>query len=352
MGLQVHLVDGTYELFRYHYSPGNKDADLGATRGVVGSCLMLLEQGATHVAVATDHVIESFRNDLWAGYKDGSGVDRQLKAQFPLVEDALRAAGFTVWAMVEQEADDALAAGAAVAAADDRVERVVICTPDKDLGQCVGGKVWQWDRRQDKWFDADGVHARLGVPPESIPDLLALVGDAADGFPGLPGWGAKSARRRARPLGPPRAHPRGPDDLGRRRARRGQAERHAARAVRAGAPVPTDRHRRDRRRGRRGGRLGVDGPAPRLRDDRRRARRATARGAGTEAGRSPQLDSYPRRHGPRRRADQQGDVEDPERAGAHRVTSRRRAQRHDGELDHPAVDGAGAHRRRRSTTPR
>ncbi len=193
MGLQVHLVDGTYELFRYHYSPGNKDAQRGATRGVVASCLMLLEQGATHVAVATDHVIESFRNDLWSGYKDGSGVEWDLKAQFPVVEDALRAAGFTVWAMVEQEADDALAAGAMVAAADDRVERVVICTPDKDLGQCVGGKVWQWDRRQDKWFDSAGVHARLGVPPASIPDLLALVGDTADGFPGLPGWGAKSA---------------------------------------------------------------------------------------------------------------------------------------------------------------
>jgi len=193
MGLQVHLVDGTYELFRYHYSPANKDPLWGATRGVVGSCLMLLEQGATHVAVATDHVIESFRNDLWAGYKDGSGVERDLKAQFPVVEDALRAAGFAVWPMVEQEADDALAAGALVAAADDAVERVVICTPDKDLGQCVGGKVWQWDRRQDKWFDAAGVHDRLGVPPTSIPDLLALVGDAADGFPGLPGWGAKSA---------------------------------------------------------------------------------------------------------------------------------------------------------------
>jgi 5'-3' exonuclease len=193
MSLHVHLVDGTYELFRYHYSPANKDPDRGATRGVVASCLMLLEQGATHVAVATDHVIESFRNDLWAGYKDGSGVDPQLKAQFPIVEDALRAAGFTVWAMVEQEADDGLAAGAMVAAADERVERVTICTPDKDLGQCVGGKVWQWDRRQDKWFDAAGVHARLGVQPASIPDLLALVGDAADGFPGLPGWGAKSA---------------------------------------------------------------------------------------------------------------------------------------------------------------
>lgn len=191
--MQVHLVDGTYELFRYHYSPANKDERRGATRGVVASQLALLEAGATHIGVATDHVIESFRNDLWPGYKDGSGVDRALKAQFPVVEDALRAFGFTVWPMVEQEADDAMAAGAAVAAADERVERVIICTPDKDLGQCVGGKVWQWDKRQDKWFDAEGVRARLGVPPESIPDLLALVGDSADGFPGLPGWGAKSA---------------------------------------------------------------------------------------------------------------------------------------------------------------
>jgi 5'-3' exonuclease len=191
--MQVHLVDGTYELFRYHYSPANKDPDLGATRGVLGTCLTLLEQGATHVAVATDHVIESFRNDLWPTYKDGSGVDPRLKAQFPVVEDALRAFGFTVWAMVEQEADDALAAAAFVAVADRRVERAVICTPDKDLGQCVGGKVWQWDRRQDTWFDAAGVHRRLGVPPASVPDLLALVGDTADGFPGLTGWGAKSA---------------------------------------------------------------------------------------------------------------------------------------------------------------
>jgi 5'-3' exonuclease len=193
MGLTVHLVDGTYELFRYHYAPSNKDERQGATRGVVGTCLQLLEQGATHVAVATDHVIESFRNDLWPTYKDGSGIDPALKAQFPVVEEALGAAGFTVWPMVELEADDALAAGAAVAAADERVERVVICTPDKDLGQCVGGKVWQWDRRQDKWFDADGVRDRLGVRPESVPDLLALVGDTADGFPGLPGFGAKSA---------------------------------------------------------------------------------------------------------------------------------------------------------------
>ncbi|MEO7428775.1 MAG: 5'-3' exonuclease H3TH domain-containing protein [Acidimicrobiales bacterium] len=191
--MQVHLVDGTYELFRYHYSPANKDLERGATRGVVASCLTLLEQGASHVAVATDHVIESFRNDLWPTYKDGSGVEPLLRAQFPVVEDALRSAGFTVWPMVEQEADDALAAGAKEAAADERVERVVICTPDKDLGQCVGGKVWQWDRRQDKWFDDAGIHDRLGVPPASIPDLLALVGDTADGFPGLSGWGAKSA---------------------------------------------------------------------------------------------------------------------------------------------------------------
>ncbi|KAE8763065.1 5'-3' exonuclease [Georgenia thermotolerans] len=191
--MRIHLVDGTYELFRQHFSPANKDADRGATRGVVASCLGLLEQGATHVAVATDHVIESFRNAMWPTYKDGAGVDPHLTAQFPLVEAALTAFGFPVWPMVEQEADDALAAAARVAAADPRVERVAICTPDKDLAQCVGGKVWQWDRRQDKWFDTDGVRARLGVAPASVPDLLALVGDSADGFPGLPGWGAKSA---------------------------------------------------------------------------------------------------------------------------------------------------------------
>jgi 5'-3' exonuclease len=191
--MQVHLVDGTYELFRYHYARSNRDPKRGATRGVVRSCLQLVADGATHVGVATDHVIESFRNDLWAGYKTGEGIDPDLRAQFPVVEDALDAAGFTVWPMVELEADDALAAAAAVAAADDRVERVVICTPDKDLAQCVGGKVLQWDRRQDKWFDTEGVHGRLGVRPESVPDLLALVGDTADGFPGLPGWGAKSA---------------------------------------------------------------------------------------------------------------------------------------------------------------
>jgi 5'-3' exonuclease len=191
--MQVHLVDGTYELFRYHYAPNNRDPERGACVGVLGSLLQLIDEGATHVGVATDHVIESYRNELWPTYKDGSGVDPQLKAQFPVLEELLEAAGFAVWPQVEFEADDGLAAGAALAAADPDVDRVVICTPDKDMAQLVGGKVWQWDRRQDKWFDTAGVQEKFGVLPESIPDYLALVGDSADGFPGLPGWGAKSA---------------------------------------------------------------------------------------------------------------------------------------------------------------
>ena len=191
--IEVHVVDGTYELFRYHFSPNNRDPKLGATRGVLGSLVQLVDDGATHVGVATDQVIESFRNDLWAGYKSSAGMPPELLAQFPLVERVLAAAGFTVWPQVEHEADDGMAAAAALAAADERVSRVLICTPDKDLGQCVGGKVVQLDRRKGEVFDANGVRARLGVPPESIPDLLALVGDSADGFPGLPGWGAKSA---------------------------------------------------------------------------------------------------------------------------------------------------------------
>jgi 5'-3' exonuclease len=186
VSFDVHLVDGTYELFRYHYAPNNRDPEKGAARGVLGSLLQLVEEGATHIGVATDHVIESFRNDLWATYKDGSGVEPELKAQFPVLEELLELAGFA-------EADDGLAAGATLAAADDDVERVVICTPDKDMAQLVGGKVWQWDRRQDKWFDTEAVQEKFGVLPESIPDWLALVGDSADGFPGLPGWGAKSA---------------------------------------------------------------------------------------------------------------------------------------------------------------
>jgi 5'-3' exonuclease len=191
--MDVHLVDGTYELFRYHFAPNNRDLDRGATVGVLGTLLQLVDDGATHLGVATDHVIESFRNDLWAGYKSSAGMPRELLAQFPLVESAMEMAGFTVWPQVAFEADDGMAAGAVMAAADPRVGRVIICTPDKDLGQCVGGKVVQLDRRKGVTFDAAGVEERLGVPPASIPDLLALVGDSADGFPGLPGWGAKSA---------------------------------------------------------------------------------------------------------------------------------------------------------------
>jgi 5'-3' exonuclease len=196
--MQVHLVDGTYELFRQFLAPrpGHRDADgveVGATRAVVGSVLGMLEGGATHLGVATDHVIPSFRNDLWADYKTGEGIDPELFTQFQLLEDALDAMGVTVWPMVELEADDALASGAHVAAVDPRVEQAIICTPDKDLGQCVGGKVVQLDRRKEILLDADGVRAKFGVAPESIPDWLALVGDSADGFPGLPGFGAKSA---------------------------------------------------------------------------------------------------------------------------------------------------------------
>ena len=197
--MQVHLVDGTYELFRHFYAvPSRVTAageEVAATRGVLSSMLQLLGDGATHVGVATDHVIESFRNDLWPGYKDGSGVDPLLKRQFPLLEDALRAMGLTVWAMVEDEADDALASAAVKAAEDPDVEQVMICTPDKDLGQVVGGKIVQYDRRKQELRDADGVREKFGVPPSSIPDYLALVGDSADGFPGLQGWGAKGAAK-------------------------------------------------------------------------------------------------------------------------------------------------------------
>ena len=196
--MRVHLVDGTYELFRYYFAlPGHLDDDgveVDAVRGVLGSVLALLEDGATHVGVATDHVIESFRNDLWPGYKTSAGIDPSLLAQFPLLEDALRALGVTVWAMVELEADDALAAAAKVASADEHVEQVVICTPDKDLAQCVTDpRVVQLDRRQQRVFDEAAVKEKFGVSPASIPDWLALVGDNADGFPGLAGWGAKSA---------------------------------------------------------------------------------------------------------------------------------------------------------------
>jgi 5'-3' exonuclease len=196
--LEVHLIDGTYELFRHYYAlPSARDRngrEVAAVRGVLASVLGMIRGGATHVAVATDHVIESFRNGLWPGYKTGEGIEPDLLAQFELLEEVLSAAGLVVWPMVEFEADDALAAASTIAARDARVERVIICTPDKDLGQCVrGARVVQLNRRTRVTLDEAGVIQKFGVSPESIPDYLALVGDAADGYPGLPGWGAKSS---------------------------------------------------------------------------------------------------------------------------------------------------------------
>ena len=195
--MDVVLIDGTYELFRHYYAlPPAKDADgreVAAVRGVVQSVLAMITGGARYVGVATDHVIESFRNDLWPGYKTGAGIEPELYAQFPLLEEALAAAGIAVWPMTEFEADDALASAAAIAARDARVDHVVICTPDKDLAQCVQGtRVVQMNRRTRTTFDEAGIRGKFGVSPASIPDYLALVGDAADGYPGLRGWGAKS----------------------------------------------------------------------------------------------------------------------------------------------------------------
>src|SRR5258707_5565329 len=196
--MDIHLVDGTYELFRHYYAlPSIRDSDgreVAAVRGVLASLLGMIKGGATHIAVATDHVIESFRNDLWPGYKTSEGVEPDLLAQFPLLEYVLTAAGIFVLPMVEFEADDALAAGAAAAARDERVERVIICTPDKDLAQCVRGtRIVQLNRRTRVTRDEAGVIQKFGVSPASIPDYLALVGDASDGYPGLSGWGAKSS---------------------------------------------------------------------------------------------------------------------------------------------------------------
>ncbi len=195
--MDVYLVDGTYELFRHYYAvPSARDqhgAEIAAVRGVVASMLGMVNRGVTHIAVATDHVIESFRNGLWADYKTSAGVEPDLLAQFPLLEESLTALGIAVWPMVELEADDALAAGAARAGEDPAVERVVICTPDKDLAQAVRGtRIVQLNRRTNVIRDEAGVVAKFGVTPESVPDYLALVGDSADGYPGLPGWGPKS----------------------------------------------------------------------------------------------------------------------------------------------------------------
>lgn len=197
--MQIHLIDGTYELFRHFFAvPSARDAEgreVGAVRGVVASILGMINRGgATHIGVATDHVIESFRNRLWPGYKTGAGIDPDLLSQFQLLEDAVAALGVRLWAMVEHEADDALAAAAAKAAEDPRVDKVLICTPDKDLAQCVRGtRVVQLLRRTNVEMDEAAVIKKFGVPPASIPDYLALVGDSADGYPGLPGWGAKSS---------------------------------------------------------------------------------------------------------------------------------------------------------------
>ncbi len=196
--MDIHLIDGTYELFRYYFAvPPASDVDgqeVGAVRGVLNSVLSMIEQGATHVGVATDHVVESFRNDLYPGYKTSEGVPPELLSQFPILEEALVAMGVMVWPMVYYEADDALASAAAKAAQDSRVNRVLICSPDKDLSQCVAGtRVVQLDRRREILRDEGGVVAKFGVTPRSIPDFLAVVGDSADGYPGIPGWGQKAA---------------------------------------------------------------------------------------------------------------------------------------------------------------
>jgi len=196
--MDVYLIDGTYELFRHFFAvPAAADVtgqEVGAVRGVLTSVVSMIERGATHLGVATDHVVESFRNDLYPGYKTSEGVDPELLSQFPILEQALEAMGVTVWPMIEFEADDALASAASKAAQDDRVKQVLICTPDKDLSQCVvGTRVVQLDRRSNIVRDEAGVIAKFGVKPQSIPDFLAVVGDSADGFPGVAGWGLKAA---------------------------------------------------------------------------------------------------------------------------------------------------------------
>ena len=196
--MDIYLIDGTYELFRHFFAvPASADVngqEIGAVRGVLTSVLSMIERGATYIGVATDHVVESFRNDLYPGYKTSEGVPEELLSQFPVLEEALQAMGVLVWPMVYYEADDALASAAAKAAKDERVRQVLICTPDKDLAQCVvGSRIVQLDRRRDILRDEGGIVDKFGVNPPSIPDYLAVVGDSADGFPGVPGWGVKAA---------------------------------------------------------------------------------------------------------------------------------------------------------------
>lgn len=210
--MMIHLLDGTYELFRHFYGQRRfnkgKDAPFGAVTGVLHTVLEMIEKGATHLGVATDHVIESFRNRLWPGYKTAEGVERALLAQFHPLEEALAAMGVAVWPMIELEADDALASAARIASAHEDVQKVCIWTPDKDLAQCVrGDRVVQVDRRGNKILNEEGVRAKFGVPPVLIPDLLALVGDAADGYPGLPGIGPKTAERLLHRYGPLESFP-------------------------------------------------------------------------------------------------------------------------------------------------
>ena len=237
----VHLIDGTYELFRHFYGARNytrgKDAPLGGVAGVLHTVLEMLEKDATHIGVATDHVIESFRNGLWPGYKTSEGIERALHAQFHPLEEALAAMGVVVWPMVDLEADDALASAAHLAAGDPRVERVCIWTPDKDLAQCVDEeRVVQMDRRARTIRDAAGVRAKFGVDPARIPDYLALVGDAADGYPGIPGIGPKSAQRLIARHGPIEAFP---DDVLGARREEAMLFKHLA-TLRADAPLFAD----------------------------------------------------------------------------------------------------------------
>ena len=282
--MQVHLLDGTYELFRHFYAvPSRRDPDgteVGAVRGVLGTVLTILEDGATHLGVATDHVIESFRNELWPGYKTGAGIDPDLLAQFPLLEEALEALGVRVWAMVDQEADDALAAAAALAAADDRVEQVLILTPDKDLAQCVAqARVVQLDRRTGRLFDDAGVREKFGVGPASIPDWLALVGDSADGFPGLPGWGAKSASAVLARYEHLEEIPEHAISWDVTRARAHEAGRDARGAARPRDAVPRSRHPSRRRPGGDGGRVAMARAGARAGGMGAAARRPRDRGA-------------------------------------------------------------------------
>src|SRR5436189_1086661 len=236
----VHLIDGTYDLFRHFYGLRRfhtTDPPFGAVAGVLNTVAKMIEDGATHIGVATDHVIESFRNDLWPGYKTSAGMERALLAQFHPLEDALVAMGVVVWPMVELEADDALASAARLAAADARVERVCIWTPDKDLAQCVeDGRVVQMDRRAGAIRDEAGVRAKFGVEPARIPDYLALVGDSSDGYPGIPAWGPKSAQRLIARYGPIEAFP--DEVLGERREAALLFKRLAT--LRADAPLFTD----------------------------------------------------------------------------------------------------------------